>query len=81
MSILNGKLYKGSSMEGPNVIATIRDGLVYSGGSLYTGHILFRISDFVTIEEFVAIWFAVNSLTNSKFLNQCKDTADSDNEY
>jgi hypothetical protein len=43
-----------------DVIATIREGKVYTGNSTYSGDIRFTIDGFVTIEEFVAIWYAVN---------------------
>jgi len=41
------------------VIATIRDGKVYTGNSSYSGDISFTIDGYVTIEEFIAIWHSV----------------------
>ena len=55
----DGKLYEGNSTYSGDVLATIRDNRVYEGNSSYSGDILFTMSDFVAIEEFVAIWHCV----------------------
>jgi len=49
----------GVSSYNGDVIATIRSGKVYTGNSSYSGDIAFTIDDYVTIEEFVAIWHMV----------------------
>jgi hypothetical protein len=59
MTIIDGKIYKGTSTYSGDVIATIRDNKVYTGNSSYSGDISFSIDGYVTIEEFVAIWHAV----------------------
>jgi hypothetical protein len=59
MTIRDGKIYKGTSSYSSDVIATINGGKVYTGNSSYSSDIQFHIDGHVTIEEFVAIWFAV----------------------
>jgi hypothetical protein len=59
MTIRDGKIYKGTSSYSGDIIATIRDGKVYTGSSSYSGDISFTISGYATIQEFVAIWHAV----------------------
>jgi hypothetical protein len=59
MTIRDGKIYKGTSSYSGDIIATIRDGKVYTGSSSYSGDISFTISGYATIQEFVAIWHAL----------------------
>jgi len=59
LTIFEGKVYKGTSSYTDDVIATIKNGIVYSGNSNYTSDIEFTVDGYVTIEEFVAIWYAV----------------------
>ncbi|MEI8005202.1 MAG: hypothetical protein WCI48_03275 [Bacteroidota bacterium] len=40
-------------------MATLKNGKVYSGTSSFTSDIEFTIAGDLTIEEFVAVWYAV----------------------
>jgi hypothetical protein len=59
MTIRDGKIYSGTSVYTSDILATVRDGKVYKGTSVYTSDILFTIKGYLTIEEFVAVWYAV----------------------
>jgi hypothetical protein len=58
-TIKDGKVFKGTSSYTSDILATIEDGRVYSGTSSYTSDIQFTIHGNLTIEEFVAVWYAV----------------------
>ena len=59
MNIRDGKIYIGNSNYQSDVIANVKDGKVFAGTSNYSNDIEFSIDGMVTIEEFVAIWYAV----------------------
>ena len=59
MTIKDGKIYKGTSSSSYDVIASIKNGKVYSGTSSSSYDIQFTIGGNLTIEEFVAVWYAV----------------------
>ena len=58
-TIKDSKIYKGTSSYTSDILATIEDKKVYSGTSSYTSDIVFTIKGNLTIEEFVAVWYAV----------------------
>ena len=58
-TIRDGKVYKGTSTYNSDILATLRDGSVYSGRSNYRSDIRFTIDGHLTLEEFVAVWYAV----------------------
>lgn len=54
------KVYKGNSSSYGDVIANIDGGRVRNGNSSSYGDTKFNIDGTLTIEEFIAVWFAVN---------------------
>lgn len=60
MTIENGKIYKGMSTNYSDIIATIEGGCVYEGTSRNYSDKKFTMNGFLTIEEFVAVWYTVN---------------------
>ncbi len=60
MTIRDGKIYKGTSTYSSDIISHVKDGKVYNGTSPYSSAVLFSFEGNLTIEEFVAVWHAVN---------------------
>jgi hypothetical protein len=60
LNINSGKIYKGNSSSYGDVIANIDGNKVRTGNSSSYSDARFNINGPVTLEEFVAIWFAVN---------------------
>ena len=58
-NIRDNKIYKANSVYTSDIIATIRDGKVYKGTSVYTSDVLFHFDGYLTLVEFVAVWYAV----------------------
>ena len=52
---------RGTSHYNSDIVATVRDGRVYSGRSSYRSDILFTIGGSLTVEEFVAVWHCVGN--------------------
>jgi hypothetical protein len=59
MHIANGKIYDGTSNYTSDILANINKGRVYRGTSNYTSDMQFHFDGPLTIEEFVAVYFAV----------------------
>ena len=55
----DNKVYRGNSSYNSDIQFTIRNGKVYKNNSNYSSDVDFTLSDNVTIEQFVAIWYAV----------------------
>ena len=58
-TIRDGKVYKENSSYSADIIANRKGHKVYKNNSSYSGDVDFTLSDDVTIEQFVAIWYAV----------------------
>jgi hypothetical protein len=58
-TIKDGKLYKGNSNYNSDIFANKKGLKVYKNNSSYSSDVDFTLSDNVTIEQFVAIWYAV----------------------
>jgi hypothetical protein len=58
-TIRDGKIYKDNSRYSGDIIANRKGNKVYKENSSYTGDVDFTLSDNVTIEQFVAIWYVV----------------------
>ena len=58
-TVRDGMIYKGTSAYHSDIVATVRDGAVYDGRSNYRSDIRFTIDGPLTLEEFVAVWYAV----------------------
>ena len=54
------KVYKGNSSSYSDVILNISSGKIYKGNSSSYSDTKFNIDGAITLEEFVAVWFAVN---------------------
>ena len=59
-NVSNGKVYKGRSSYSGDIICNISNGKIYKGSPSYSGDTKFNIDSPISIEEFVAVWFAVN---------------------
>ncbi len=59
LTIKDGNIYKGDSTYSFDIIANIKDGCVYSGRSSFRSDIKFSFDGPLTVEEFVAVWYAV----------------------
>ena len=58
-NIKDGKLYDGNSSYSSDIFANKRGLKVYKNNSSYSSDVDFTLSGDVTIEQFVAIWYAV----------------------
>lgn len=59
-TIRDGKLYKGTSTYNSDILANIKSNKVYSKTSNYNSDVLYTFDGFLTIEEFVAVWYVFN---------------------
>ena len=59
LTIRDGKIYNGTSSYSSDIIANRRDNKIYKNTSSYSSDVEFTLSGDVTIEQFVAIWYAV----------------------
>ena len=58
-TIKDGKLYKGNSNYTSDIFANKKGFKIYKNNSNYSSDVDFTLSGDVTIEQFVAIWYAV----------------------
>ena len=58
LTINNGKVYKGWSTSDRDQILTVENGKVYKGWSTSDRDQILTIEGWMSIEEFVAIWYA-----------------------
>ena len=59
MTIKDGNIYEGDSTFSSDIMANIKDRCVYSGRSFFRSDIKFSFDGPLTVEEFVAVWYAV----------------------
>ena len=59
LNVKDGKIYKGSSNGYGDIIANVSSGKIYNGTSNSYSDISFNYQGFLTLEEFIAVWFAL----------------------
>jgi hypothetical protein len=62
MTIKDGKIYKGTSNFSNDIVANINNSKIYAGRSNFGNDVQFSIEGNLTVEEFVAVWYALNFL-------------------